>query len=451
MGLEISIEWLTLIMFGSLLVLLMMGLPLAFVTGGLACVFLFILGDAQTLNIVPSRIFPLMTNYQLSAIPLFIFMAAMLERAGIINEMFDVIYKLLGGLRGGLAAATILASTILAAMVGVIGAAVVTMGIIALPAMLKRAYNPEIAMGSIMAGGTLGILIPPSILAIIYAVVAEQSVGELFIGAVIPGLLLSGLYIVYVTLTCYFRPSYGPPIPDEERVTMGEKLALVGRMSAPISLIVVVLGVIFTGVATPVEAAGIGTFGAFIVAAIHRKLDWPTVREACMTTLKASAMVIWIMFGATIFVGLYVLEGGRAFVQNAMTDAGLGPWEILILMQIMLIILGMFLDWVGILLLAVPIFVPIIVELGPESFGLATEGELVLWFGVLYLVNMQMSFLSPPFGYALFYLRGVAPPSIPMVRIFKSAIPFLMIQLIGLVLCMLFPELITWLPNVVYG
>jgi tripartite ATP-independent transporter DctM subunit len=451
MGLEISIEWLTLIMFGSLIVLLMLGLPLAFVTGGLACVFLFFLGDAQTLNIVPSRIFPLMTNYQLSAIPLFIFMAAMLERAGIINDMFDVIYKLLGGVKGGLASATIIASTILAAMVGVIGAAVVTMGIIALPAMLKRMYRPEIAMGSIMAGGTLGILIPPSILAIIYAVVAEQSVGELFIGAVFPGLLLSGLYIVYVTITCYARPSFGPPIPPEERVPMAEKVRLVGKMSAPIALILIVLGVIFAGVATPVEAAGIGTFGAFIVAAIHRKLDWPTVREACLTTLKASAMVIWIMFGATIFVGLYVLEGGQDFVEGAMTGAGLSPWQILILMQIMLIALGMFLDWVGILLLAVPIFVPIMKALGPEAFGLANESELVLWFGVLYLVNMQMSFLSPPFGYALFYLRGVAPPEIPMARIFKAALPFLAIQLIGLVACMLYPPIITWLPQVVYG
>ena len=296
MGLDISIELLTLLMFGSLIVLLMAGLPLAFVTGGLAIIFLFILGDSRALNIVPSRIFPLMTNYQLSAIPLFIFMAAMLERAGIINDMFDVIYKVLGGVKGGLASATIIASTILAAMVGVIGAAVVTMGIIALPAMLKRGYDPKIAMGSIMAGGTLGILIPPSILAIIYAVVAEQSVGELFIGAVIPGLMLSGLYILYVTVRCYINPRLGPPIPMEERISFVEKLKLLNKMSAPMVLIAVVLGVIFTGVATPVEAAGIGTFGAFIVAAIHRRLDWATVREACITTLKASAMVIWICF-----------------------------------------------------------------------------------------------------------------------------------------------------------
>ncbi|MGC9419055.1 MAG: TRAP transporter large permease subunit, partial [Rhodovulum sp.] len=229
------------------------------------------------------------------------------------------------------------------------------------------------------------------------------------------------------------------------------KVALVGKMSAPIALIFVVLGVIFTGIATPVEAAGIGTFGAFIVAAIHRKLDWYTVSEACVTTLKASAMVIWIMFGATIFVGLYVLEGGQQFVQDSLAATGLGPWGILILMQILLVILGMFLDWVGILLLCVPIFVPIIKALGAQAFGLSDPGDLVLWFGVLYLVNMQMSFLSPPFGYALFYLRGVAPPEIPMTDIFKAALPFLFLQVVGLTTCMLFPQVITWLPRLVYG
>jgi len=368
MGLEIPIGWLTLLMFGSLLALLMAGLPLAFVTGGLACLFLFLVGDAQMLNIVPS------------AIPLFIFMAAMLERAGLIGEMFDVIYKLLGGIRGGLASATIIASTILAAMVGVIGAAVVTMGIIALPAMLARNYDPRIAMGSIMAGGTLGILIPPSILAIIYAVVAEQSGGELFIGAILPGLLLSGMYVFYISVRCWLKPSLGPALPPEEHISFVEKLQLLREMIAPLLLVALVLGVIFTGVATPVEAAGIGTFGSFMVAALHRRLNWLTVKEACLTTLKAAAMVLWIIFGATVFVGLYVVEGGQRFVEDALAATGLGPWGILIVMMIILIILGMFLDWVGILLLCVPIFVPIIKGMGFDP----------LWFGVLYLVNMHL-------------------------------------------------------------
>ena len=454
MGLELSIGWLTVIMFSSLAVLLMAGLPLAFVTGGLGCIFLFLFGDIEALNILPSRIFPFMTDYQLSAIPLFIFMAAMLERAGLIEELFDVVYKLLGALKGGLASATIIASTILAAMVGVIGAAEVTMGILALPAMLKRKYDPQLACGSILAGGTLGILIPPSILAIIFAVVAQQSVGELFIGAVIPGLLLSGLYILYVTARSYINPAAGPALPPEERVNLQEKLRLLKGIVAPMLLIVVVLGVIFTGIATPVEAAGIGTFGAIFVAAMHRRLSWIATREAAITTLKASAMVLWIIFGASIFVGFYVLQGGQQFVAETLVGTGLRPYGILLIMMIILIVLGMFLDWVGILLLAVPIFVPLMKTLSWDGvFGLPgiAPADVPLWFGVVYMVNMQMSFLSPPFGYALFYLKSVAPPEITMGIIFRSAVPFLVLQAIGLALCVIFPGIILWLPKLVYG
>jgi tripartite ATP-independent transporter DctM subunit len=454
MGLSIGIEWLTLLMFGSLFVLLMAGLPLAFVTGGLACVFLFLFGDAQMLNLLPSRIFPYMTDYQLSAIPLFIFMAAMLERAGLIEELFDVVYKILGGLRGGLATATIVASTILAAMVGVIGATEVTMGIIALPAMLKRAYNPELACGSILAGGTLGILIPPSILAIIFAVVAQQSVGELFVGAVIPGLLLSGLYIIYVTARSYVDPKAGPALPLEERVDFREKVRLLRGIIAPLILVVLVLGVIFTGISTPVEAAGIGTFGALVVAALHRRLNIVAVREAAITTLKAATMVLWIVFGASIFVGFYIVNGGQAFVTEALLATNLGPYGILVVMMVILVVLGMFLDWVGILLLAVPIFVPLMKTLPFDGvFGLpgVAPADVPLWFGVVYMVNMQMSFLSPPFGYALFYLKSVAPPEVTMGMIYRSAIPFLVIQAIGLTLCILFPQFVLWLPKAVYG
>ncbi len=463
MGLEIDILWLTVLMFGSLAVLLMAGLPLGFVTGGLGCIFLFVFGSASELNILPSRIFPYMTNYQLSAIPLFIFMAAMLERAGIIEELFDVVYKLLGGLRGGLASATIISSTILAAMVGVIGATEVAMGILALPAMLKRGYDQQMACGSILAGGTLGILIPPSILAILFAVVAQQSVGDLFIGAILPGLVLSGLYIFYVTARSYINPNAGPALPLEERVSFVEKLHLLGGIFTPVLLIVLVLGVIFTGVATPVEAAGIGTFGAIFVSAMHRRLSWGALREAAITTLKASSMVLWIIFGASIFVGFYILNGGQKFVADLLIGTGFGPYGILLIMMIILVILGMFLDWVGILLLAVPIFMPILLGMqfdGLLGFDGPTAGitspdkqreALQLWFGVVYMVNMQMSFLSPPFGYALFYLKSVAPPEIGMGTIFRAAMPFLFIQAVGLTLCIIFPQLILWLPHLVYG
>ena len=454
MGLEISIGWLTLLMFGSLAILLMAGLPLAFVTGGLACVFLFLFGDAEMLNILPSRIFPLMTDYQLSAIPLFIFMASMLERAGIIEELFDMVYKILGGLRGGLAMSTIIAATILAAMCGVIGATEVTMGMIALPAMIKRRYHPTISCGSILAGGTLGILIPPSILAILFAVVAQQSVGELFVGAVVPGLILSAMYIAYVGARCGLNPALGPALPVEERVDTREKIRLLLNMLAPITLVTLVLGVIFAGIATPVEAAGIGTFGAIVVSAIHRRLNWANIRAAALTTLRVTGMVLWIIFGATLFVGFYVVNGGQAFVNETLLATGFGPYGILIVMMIILVVLGMFLDWVGILLLAVPIFIPLMKTLSFDGvFGLpgVAPEEAALWFGVVYMVNMQMSFISPPFGYALFYLKSVAPPGVTMAQIYRASLPFLILQATGLAICIIFPEVVLWLPRLVYG
>ncbi len=451
---EFDIAELTWIMFGSLLVLLMLGLPLAFVTGGLGVVFIYLVGDALMLNIIPSRIFPMMTNSDLAAIPLFIFMAAMLERAGLIEEMFDVVYQWMGGLNGGLAAATILASTILAAMVGVIGAAVVTMGIIALPAMLKRNYDHQIALGSIMAGGTLGILIPPSILAILYAVVAQQSVGELYMGSIIPGLFLSGMYIAYVLIRSKLNPKLGPALPIEERISFAQKLWLLRRLVAPLTLVVVVLGLLFAGITTPVESAGIGSFGAILVAILHRRFNLVALRDASVVTVKASTMVLWIIFGASIFVGFYILEGGQDFITETLLGTGLSSYGILFFMMVLLVVLGMFLDWVGILLLAVPIFVPIIRSLEfPGLFGLppVPSDDVALWFGVLYLVNMQMSFLSPPFGYALFYIRGVCPPEIKMSTIFKSSLVFLFLQTVGLLVCILFPPLVTWLPNLIYG
>lgn len=450
----VSLVTLTWIMFGSLFMLLMAGLPLAFVAGGLGVVFLYLAGDSAMLNIVPSRIFPMMTNPDLAAIPLFIFMATMLERAGLIEEMFDAVYQWMGGLRGGLAVATILASTILAAMVGVVGAAIVTMGIIALPAMLKRHYNEEIALGSIMAGGALGVLIPPSILAILYAVVAQQSVGELYSGSVVPGLLLSGMYVAYVLIRALFDPAVGPAVPREERLTGTAKLLLARGLIAPILLVVTVLGLLFTGVATPVEAAGLGSFGAMLVALLHRRLTLDGLIQASISTVKATTMVLWIIFGASIFVGLYILKGGQTFITETILGTGLSPYGILFLMMFLLVVLGMFLDWVGILLLAVPIFVPIIKELTFGGlFGLPgpSPDQVLVWFGVLYLVNMQMSFLSPPFGYALFYIRGVAPPSITMATIFRSSLVFLGIQLLALALVVVFPALATWLPSLIYG
>ncbi|MCD6673116.1 MAG: TRAP transporter large permease subunit [Burkholderiaceae bacterium] len=453
MGLELSIEWLSLLLFGSLGALLLLGLPMAFCTGSLAVIFLYVFGSPQILNMLPSRVFPFMTDYQLSAVPLFIFMAAMLEKAGIIEELFEVVYKWLGGLKGGLASATVVSCTALAAMVGVVGATEITMGMIALPAMLRKQYEPKLACGALLSGGTLGILIPPSVMAIVYAVVAQQSLGELLAGSVFPGLLLSGLYVGYITLRCYINPALGPALPLEERVSFREKLRLLRSTITPILLIVLVLGVIFFGIATPVEAAGIGTFGALFVSALHRRLNWVAVQEAALATLKATAMVMWIFFGATMFVGFFIVKGGQTFVANSILGTGLEPYGILLLMMLILIVLGMFLDWVGILLLTVPIFLPIMASLAFEGvFGLpgVPTDKVGLWYGVIFMVNMQMAFLSPPFGYSLFYLKSVAPPQISMAMIFRAAVPFLLLQAFGLLLCIVFPQIVLWLPGLLY-
>jgi len=434
------IETLTWLMFGSLFLLLLTGYPLAFLVGGVAVGFIAWLWSPDALALVPQRVWNNMTQYLLAAIPLFIFMASMLEKSGLIEEIFDVAYKWLGRVPGGLAVATVAASTVLAAMVGVIGAAVVTMALVALPSMLRRGYSPVLAAGTVMAGGTLGILIPPSVLAIIYGLVANQSVGELYLGSVLPGLLLSGLYMLFSILYALINPKGAPRIPKEEAPTWAERWRALRRIWAPLVLIFLVLGTIFLGLAAPTEAAAVGAFGAMMVAALHRKLSWQNLRLALEQTAKATAMVLWIIFGANAFVAFYIAQGGDRYISELLLGTGLSPWGILILMQLILIILGMFLDWVGILLLAVPVFVPIIRDLGFDP----------LWFGVLYLVNMQMSFLSPPFGYALFYVRGVAP-QIPMGTIYRAAIPFLLLQLTGLVILMLFPGLATWLPSLVFG
>src|SRR5437763_12190790 len=453
MGLEIDIAWLTVLLFGSLGLLLALGLPMAFCTGSLATIFLFVFGSGAILNMMPARIFPFMTDYQLSAVPLFIFMAAMLEKAGIIEELFDAVYKWLGALKGGLASATVLACTVLAAMVGVVGATEVTMGVIALPRVLRRVYDQDLACGSLLAGGTLGILIPPSVMAIVYAVVAQQSLGELLVGSIFPGLLLSGLYISYILIRCYINPKLGPALPPEERVNTREKLRLLKNTIAPILLIILVLGVIFVGIATPVEAAGIGTFGALFVSALHRRLTWPAVQEAALATLKATAMVMWIFFGATMFVGFFIVKGGQTFVAESILGIGLAPYGVLLLMMVILFVLGMFLDWVGILLLTVPIFLPIMkwfAWAGLLRFGGVRPEDVPLWYGVIFMVNMQMAFLSPPFGYSLFYLKSVAPPEVSMATIFRASVNFMALQWTGVGLCIVFPQIVTWLPSLIY-
>jgi len=437
-----SIGWTTLLMFGSLLAVLLAGLPVAFAAGGVGMIFTLALLGPPGASLAVVRTFTLMNQYLLAAIPLFIFMAAILERSGIMEELYEIIYRWMGGIRGGVASATVVACTMLAAMVGVIGASETTMSMIALPEMFKRGYDRRLAMGAVLAGGTLGILIPPSVLMIVYGLVANESIGQLYAGSFVPGFLLSGLYIAYVTIRCFIRPEMGPPVPKEERLSFVAKLKLTKGIIVPMLLVALVLGIMFAGIAAPTEAAGVGAAGSILIVTLQRKFSWRKLFQASENTLKATAMVLWTIFGANLFVALYVAVGGSRFVESSLLGSGLGRWGVLLFMQAILLFLGCFLDWVGILMLTVPIFVPIIKTLGFDP----------VWFGVLFSVNLQVSFLSPPFGYALFYLAGVAGPRLGVTtrEIWWSAIPFIGLQLLGLVLCMVFPQIILWLPHLLY-
>ena len=437
MGLDISIELLTLIMFGSLLALLMAGLPLAFVTGGLACVFLFVLGDERALNIVPSRIFPLMTNYQLSAIPLFIFMAAMLERAGLINEMFDVIYKVLGGVRGGLAAATVLASTVLAAMVGVIGAAVVTMGIIALPAMLTRGYDPKIAMGSIMAGGTLGILIPPSVILVIYAILTEQNIAKLFLAAFIPGILAAIGYII--TISIYVRLNPGSA-GTREPIPYAERFAALVKVWPVMTVFLLVVGGIYLGWFTPTEGAAVGAAGTGLAALLSGNLTWKIFMESIIATATATAMIFFIVFGAGFYNSFLALSQVPQELSSWVGGLGYSPWTILTIILIFYLVFGCLMDSLSMILLTIPIFFPVISAL---DFGMSTE-HMAIWFGILVLIVVEVGLITPPVGMNLFIINSMDRET-PMMETYKAVMYFVTSDIVRVIILVLFPSITLFL------
>ncbi len=435
-----SIELITVSMFGSMIVLMILGLPVAFSTGAVGVIFTAALAGPAALSLIPTRVFGIMTNFLLGAIPLFIVMATILANAGLIGEIYEMIHKWTGWLKGGVATATVIACTLLAMMVGIVGASEVTMGLIALPEMLKRRYDKYLACGAVLAGGTLGILIPPSIMLIVYGMVDNSSIGQLYAGAFLPGFMLAALYIGYITIRCYINPVLGPPIPKEERPSMAEKIRSLYPVIPSGVLIFLVLGSIVIGFASPTEAAGMGALGALLIAGCRRTLTWKGMVEACLQAMRTSSMVLWIMFGANIFVGLYLMVGGGDFIRRLFLETGLTRWQVQIFMQLTLIFLGCFMDWVGIFMLTIPLFGPIIRELGFDP----------IWFGVLVAVNMQVSFLSPPFGYSLFFLKGVAPPEIATKDIWRGGVEFMILQLTGLALCMIFPEIILVVPRLFY-
>jgi len=439
-----SPDFLAVSMFFVLLIAVFLGHPLATTLGGLGLLFGYLGygGDISGINfIIASKTYGLMENYVLVAVPLFIFMAQFLDKSGVADELFEAMYIVLGPVRGGLALATIVVATLFAATTGIVGASVVSMGLLAAPSMIKKGYDKKLVAGTVIAGGTLGILIPPSIMLVVMGGYVGISVGKLFLAAFLPGFLLSFLYLIYVFVYALIKPEVGPPLPKEERVhTLGYKVKLTLKSMLPtLFLIFAVLGTIAFGVATPTEAAGLGCLGSMILAALNKRFTWKVVVDAGVATLKTTCMVMLIFVGANLYTSVFMgLGGGETFTKVifAISD---NRWVILGVMMFILFILGMFVDWLGIILLTMPIFLPIIDKLGFDT----------LWFTMLVSVNLQMSFLTPPFGYSLFYYKGIAPHGTELKDIFKGIIPFVVLQMIGLTLCIIFPSIITWLPNLI--
>ena len=446
-------DYLPACMFITLAILLFSGFPVGFVLGGVGLAFGFIgmyfevFSQVEFFNLV-LRIWGFADNLVLVAIPMFIFMGTMLERSGVAANLLYCLQVVLRRTPGGLALAVTVMGTILAATTGIIGASVVMISLMALPVMVEREYNMELATGTIAASGTLGILIPPSIMLVIMADLLGRSVGTLFVAAIFPGLILSGLYFLYIFTRCAVNPALAPRLPKEMGPqTSGELVILLLKGLVPaVFLIVLVLGSIVAGWATPTEAAGVGAAGATLLAIVNRQLSWSVLKDVVERTSLTNAMLFFIFVGATAFSYVFRSLGGDDFIQDVIYSVGTNPWWILMILMAVVFILGFFFDWIEITLIVLPVFAPILAEL---DFGdHLPKSEVIYWFSILMAVNLQTSFLTPPFGFALFYMKGVAPPQVRLQQIYRGIIPFVVLQLIGLGLVIIFPEIAMWLPRV---
>jgi tripartite ATP-independent transporter DctM subunit len=442
-------EIMTVLMFVTLVVAITLGHPLAVTLAAVATLFGLIENGFNVpalLDLFVNNSWGIFLNYTLVAVPLFIFMAQILDRSKVSEGLFDALYIVLGGLRGGLGLAVIVVSTVFAATTGIIGASVVAMGLMAGPALLRRGYDRGMSAGIVCSSGTLGILIPPSIMLVVYGGLTglkETSVGNLFAAAILPGLVLSGLYMAYVAIRCTINPKLGPPIPISERTaTLRQKFTMTAKnFVPPFGLILVVMGTILAGVATPTEAAALGCVGAMVLAVAYRKLSWEVITQASLSTARTTAMIMALFIGGKLFSVVFLFMGGGDVVADALLGMDVSPYVVLAIMMAVVFFLGMFIDWAAILLVVVPIFTPIAMELDFNP----------LWFAMLVCVNLQTSFLTPPFGYALFYFKGVAPPEYTMGDIYRGIMPFVAIQLVGLALMVVFPQIVTYLPDVFFG
>ena len=447
-------DYLPILMFVTLATLLFTGFPVGFVLGGVGLAFGFIgmyfdvFSQIEFFNLV-LRIWGIADNLVLVAIPMFIFMGTMLERAGVAADLLHCLQVLLRRTPGGLALAVTVMGTILAATTGIIGASVVMISLMALPVMLQRKYNMELATGTIASSGTLGILIPPSIMLVIMADLLGRSVGTLFVAAVFPGLILSGLYFAYIFSLCRLKPELAPPLPKEMGPqTWGELFLLLMRGFIPtVFLILLVLGSIVLGWATPTEAAGVGAGGAVLLAVVNRKLTWKVLKDVVERTAITNGMIFFLFVGATAFSYVFRSLGGDDLIEDLIYALGVGPWGILVILMAVAFLLGFFFDWIEITLIVLPVFAPILAGL---DFGEhVPKAEVIYWFAILLAVNLQTSFLTPPFGFALFYMKGVAPPEVRIQQIYRGIIPFVMLQLVGLGLVIGFPDIAMWLPRTI--
>jgi len=426
------------------------GYPVAFVLGGVGIAFAFFGGLPFTfLKIGVSRIYSgVIENWLLLAVPLFVFMGSMLDKSGLAENLLYSLERALGRRRGGLAISVALLGIIMAASTGIVGASVVMLSVLALPIMLKESYKPELAVGTIAASGTLGILIPPSIMLVLVGDLLQISVGNLFLGAVTPGLILGGLYIAYIIFVAIFRPS-DAPVSTSVQAEGSLILALLRDLVAPLALILTVLGSIATGTATPTEAAGLGAICAMLLAAFNKKLTMKTLSACVRETGTTTAMILGVLVGATVFSMVFVGLHGDDMIENAILSFEFGPYGTLTLLLAVIFVLGFFLEWVEISFIVLPLFAPIVAAL---DFGLGiSPQQQLLWFAVLVAVNMQTSFLTPPFGYSLFYIKGVAPPEITIQMIYRGIVPFVLLQLLGLFVIVVWPDLVLWMPNAVFG